>query len=411
MKRIIVKTLIVLLVLLLSTVAVFGCLWKNTDIPKLYFEGDISGMESKSDERSIQFTYEDGQREINGFASIKIQGTSSIFYEKKNYTLKFYKDDMHEDKLKIDVGWGEQYKYCMKANWIDRTHARNVVSARLVGKMQNAYGLLTQAPNHGAIDGFPVEIYSNGEFLGLYTFNIPKDAWTFAMDDDDPNHIVICGEGWEDANLFKAMPTFDSWAVEVGNENEATQAAMDRLFDFVINSTDAEFKANFHDYINLDAALNYYVFADVAWLGDNRGKNMLLATYDGREWYPSLYDLDTSWGTNYDGLSLTKYESQLLNMTKSNLFARMETVFPEELAQRYFELRTGILSNENILSEFDTFRKQVPRMTYLKETIRWGSGVIRRSSELPGADFEQIEQYLNSVSSRLDQKYMDMLAQ
>ena len=68
----------------------------------------------------------------------------------------------------------------MKANWIDRTHARNVVSAKLAGRMQEKYGLLMESPNHGAVDGFPVEIYNNGKFYGLYTFNIPKDTWQFA---------------------------------------------------------------------------------------------------------------------------------------------------------------------------------------------------------------------------------------
>jgi hypothetical protein len=325
--------------------------------------------------------------------------------------LKFYEDEALEDKLKIDVGWGEQYKYCMKANWIDRTHARNVVSALLVGQMQAAYGLLEQAPNNGAVDGFPVEIYNNGKFHGLYTFNIPKDDWTFAMDGDNPDHIVIGGEGWEDANLFLDLPTYDTWELEVGEESDHTMEAMQRLFDFVMNSSDEEFKANFQEYLNLDSALNYYVFADLAWLCDNLGKNILIATYDGMEWYLSLYDLDASWGTSVNGLGLNDYESKLVNMAKNNLFARMEQAFPEELAQRYFELREDILSNENILAEFEAFRSDIPALTFLKETIRWGNGVIRRPEELPGSDYTQIADYLNSVSSRLDEKYTAMLAE
>lgn len=410
-KRVIKTVLLVFFIALVTAAAIFAYAWKNTDIPKLYFEGDISGMVDKSDERMISFTYDDGDRVITGYASIKIQGTSSIYYEKKNYTLKFYEDEALENKLKIDVGWGEQYKYCMKANWIDRTHARNVVSAKLASQMQAQYGLLTDAPHNGTVDGFPVEIYSNGEFLGLYTFNIPKDDWTFGMDSDNPNHIVIGGEGWQEANLFRAMPTFGTWAVEVGEESDGTMAAMERLFDFVMNSSDEEFRANFSQYLNLDSALNYYVFADLAWLYDNTGKNMLIATYDGMEWYLSLYDLDTSWGTTYNGYGLTEYETSLLDLTTNNLFARMEKVFPQELAQRYFELRAGVLSNEHILAEFYAFRDQIPAMTFLKEAIRWGNGTIRRTEDLPGSDYDQIEQYLSSVSGRLDEKYTAMLGE
>lgn len=400
---------IVLVILGVSAAAIFGVLWNHTDIPKLYLEGDISEMLEKSDERSISFTYDDGEQKVSGFAEIKIQGTSSVFYEKKNYTLKFFEDAEHENKLKIDVGWGAQSKYCMKANWIDRTHARNVVSAKLVSQMQEKYGLLEDAPRNGAVDGFPVEIYSNGEFLGLYTFNIPKDEWQFGMDGDDPNNIVIGGELWEPANYFLDMPDFTTWAVEAGEESDATMEKMNRLFDFIINSTDEEFEANFEEYLDLDAALNYYVFADLAYLEDNLGKNMLIATYDGMKWYLSLYDLDSSWGAGTNGQTLYPYEEQLLDMSVSNLFARMEKCFGEELAQRYFELRQDVLSNENILREFGAFREQIPALTFVKETIRWGNGVIRRPADIPGYDYSQIEAYLESVSARLDAKYTEML--
>ena len=403
------KILTVLICIVVAAAAVFAYSYHHTDIPKLYLEGDITSMVSKSETSDIRFRYDDGEQEITGFAEIKYQGTSSMYYDKKNYTLKFYADADHEDKLKLDVGWGPQNKYCMKANWIDRTHARNVVSAKLAGQMQENYDLLTDAPNNGAVDGFPVEIYNNGKFFGLYTFNIPKEDWLFAMDSDNPDHIVIGGEGWEDANLFKAMPDFGTWAVEVGEESEETQEKMNRLFDFVMNSTDEEFKNEFSQYLNLDSALNYYIFADLAYLKDNLGKNMLIATYDGMEWYLSLYDLDSSWGVETNGRSLMMYEEEALDLAVNHLFARMESCFAEELAQRYFELREDLLSNENIMAEFNAFKDEIPAMTFLKETLRWGEGIIKRPEDIPGYDYDQIEGYLNTVSERLDAKYQEMM--
>jgi len=396
---------VVLLIVVAAMAAFVAFAWNNTDIPKLYLQGNINEMWEKSDVRQVSFVYDDGDQSISGYAEIKIQGTSSIDFVKKNYTLKFYEDEALEDKLKIDVGWGPQNKYCMKANWIDRTHARNVVTARLAAKMQAKFDLLTQAPNNGLIDGFPIEIYDNGEFLGLYTFNIPKDAWQFGMDEDNPDHIVICGENWEAATLFEEMPDFETWAVEVGEESEETLRKMERLFDFVMNSSDEDFKAHFEEYLNLDSVLNYYVMADLAYLEDNLGKNMLIATYDGMVWYLSLYDLDSSWGTNPQGSGTTEYNETLLNMRRSRLMRRIEDAFPEELAKRYFELRGDILSNEGIMAEFEAFRAQIPTMTFQKEIQRWGMGFIRTKDELPGADYDQIRGYLQAVSDRLDAKY------
>lgn len=407
-RRIIVGAsfLIVLLAVLAGWV-VYCCY--NTKIPKLYFEGDISDMWDKSDVRDISIRYEDGGQSFSAYASLKVQGTSSLYYEKKNYTIKFYQDETHEEKLPVDVGWGEQNVYCLKANWIDRTHARNVVTAKLAAQVQQKYGVLTQAPRNGLVDGFPVEIYSNGQFLGLYTFNIPKGAWQFGMDEDNPDHIVICGENWEPMNLFYGEPSFDYWSVEVGEENEQNLEKVKDLFNFVINSTDEEFRADFEDHMDMDAALNYYVLADVAYLEDNLGKNMLLVTYDGKVWYLSLYDLDTSWGTNYNGYELLEYVTQLLDFSKSNLFVRMENCFGDELAQRYFELRQDILTKEHIMGEFEDFRDQIPAWTFWKEANRWGTGIRKTTEDLPGYDYGQIESYLDAVLERLDAKYTAML--
>lgn len=99
-------------------------------------------------------------------------------------------DDALEEKLKVDFkGWGKQRKHVYKANWIDLSHARNVVSARLwadVVKSRADYELLPEllrtSPNQGAVDGFPVKVYSQGIYQGRYTLNIPKDAWMANMD-------------------------------------------------------------------------------------------------------------------------------------------------------------------------------------------------------------------------------------
>ncbi len=365
--------------------------------PKMCFTGDISGMTTKADERDIKIDFYYGEKSFSGFAEIKIQGNSSLRYEKKNYTIKLFKDEKHDEKLKVDVGWGKENKYCLKANWIDKTHSRNIISARIASAAQKKYNLLPDAPNNGNVDGFPIEIYANGEFLGIYTFNIPKDEWTFNMDSDNPNHIVFCGEGWDAANLFKAMPDFSTWALEVGEENSTTLNKFKALFDFVMNSSDTEFKENFSKHINLDAALNYYILADFFYLVDNRGKNMLFATYDGELWYPILYDMDTSWGVNYQGTGKLPYKTELINIEANLLFERINKCFPEKLAARYDELRQDLLKKENVMHMFAAFNQAIHPDSFAREKNRWGA--------LPGYSISQIEEYIDAIAPKLDAKY------
>ena len=397
---------LILCAVVVCSVAGIAIACRSTDIPKLYFEGNIEKMYEKSDVRDIAFTYDDGKTVTKGYATLKVQGTSSLGYDKKNYTINLFADEAHEEKLKIDLGWGAENKYCLKANWIDRTHARNIVSARLGTQMQSKYGLLTEAPRNGLIDGFPIEIYNNGAFLGLYTFNIPKDDWQFAMDSDDPDHIVVCGENWYEVGRFYELPTdFEAWSVEVGEENEETLAKLSRLFDFIINSSDEEFRSEIQEYLNLDSLLNYYVMADFAYLPDNFSKNMLLATYDGKVWYPSLYDLDTSWGADFHGKEIYDYENEAVPLSQSNLFRRLEDNFSQEIADRYFELRQEIFTKENVMGQFNAFRSDIPWLTFVMDAVKWGTGLIRQPSDLPGYDYDQIEAYLDYMIPVLDAKY------
>ncbi len=376
--------------------------------PKLYFTGDMSTITdpkqtNKNIECDISFQYRSRGQIADGAAKIKIQGTSSTRYAKKNYTITLYSDSNYSSKKKLDVGWGGQSKYCLKANWIDKTHSRNIVTARIASQVQAKYGLFKAAPHSGTIDGFPVEVYINGEFHGLYTMNIPKDEWMFGMDKNNPDHIVICGENWNDPVKFKAIPTdLKDWAVEAGPEDNATLGKVQRLVRFVKDSSDADFKKNFSQYLNLDSTLNYYVMMSYGWLSDNSGKNMLLATYDGKVWYPTLYDLDTSWGTNWRGDDTYNYASGgIVNGGDSVLWQKFEKNFKKEIAARYFELRSGILDPQNVMAEFNNFYGSIPKEVLDRETAKWNT----TETPIPGYDLSQIQDYLNKLVPRLDTKF------
>ena len=375
-----------------------------TEIPKVYFEGDISNMTDKKDEREILLKFTSDNLSFEKFAKIKVQGSSSLVYDKKNYTINFYENDSFEKKSKVDMkkGWGEQSKYNLKANWIDKTHSRNIVSARLAGKIQEKYGVLNDLPNHGSIDGFPVEVYINNEFLGLYTWNIPKDDWMFNIDKNNPNHLVLEGGWYTDyTNFKKYLDGFDGtgWEVEAGTTNKETVTNFNRLVNFINNSSDEEFVREFDNYLNKDATLNYLAMIYLIEGIDNTGKNMMLLTYDnGKTWYPCLYDLDSTWGTWTDGTLNESYkilpEDEIANHSTNNLFLRMIKTMPDEVSSRWFELRKDIFSKERILKEFNNFKESIPEESFEKERQKW--------QDIPGYGVEQIEEF---VDVRLD--YVD----
>ena len=57
-------------------------------IPKLYIDGNIENMNSKSDIRKVKISYESEDLTFSSYATLKIQGNWSLRYDKKNYTIK-----------------------------------------------------------------------------------------------------------------------------------------------------------------------------------------------------------------------------------------------------------------------------------------------------------------------------------
>lgn len=370
-------------------------------IPRVSITGRIRTMEEKTDVRQVTIEYDDGVTKFTSYATIKVQGAFSLRFDKKNFTIHFYEDDTYTKKQKIDLGWGAQNQYVLKANWVDKTHSRNLVAAKIASKIYAKYGILEDTPNNGAVDGFPVEVYNNGEFYGLYTLNIPKDAWLFNMDKNNPDHLAICGYSWKPSARFLEMPSYNAWEPEVGEANDETLEKMNRLFKFVLKSSDTKFVNSFSEYMDKDAILNYVIMVETALLWDNNGKNMFLVTYDGELWYPCLYDMDESWGGRYNGQEIM--DPTPIPMTDENLlFRRVRTLFSKELAERYFELREDILSKESIMQEFYDFAAKIPEETLEKERERWGDGI-------PGFGYDQIEEYLDTRLPLLDAYMQDLL--
>lgn len=388
-KKLIIIIIITLTILIAGTIVYSLNYEPEYEIPKLWLEGDMTNMLKKSDERLVKVYYTNGRKKFKSYANIKVQGTSSLAYDKKNYTINLCKDKNCAKEKNIDVGWGKESKYNLKANWIDKTHARNVVTAKIAAEIQEKYNLLDTAPNNGLIDGFPIEVYINEEFLGIYTWNIPKDAWMFNMDEENKEHIVFVSEGWDKTNLFKEEATYESWDIEVGRKDTSDLEKLNRLINFINNSSNEEFKKDFNKYLNFDATINYLIVAEYALLTDNIAKNMLLATYDGKVWYPTLYDLDTSWGTSSDGKELLDYStSDVVSISK--LWKRMVELYPNEIAERYYELKDEILNKEHILNKFNEFRSLIPEETFQKEFDKWSYIYI------PGYNYDQIANFLDT---------------
>lgn len=353
---------------------------------------------------------------LNFFAYIKIkcQGTSSMAHPKKNFTVTLYEDEERTIPLNITIpGWRHpSNKFVLKANYIDRTHARNVINARLWGEIVASrpdYDSLPEelrnSPNNGAVDGFPILVTTNGSYQGVYTWNIGKDAWMWNMDEDNLNHALMCAETNTDGEYAETPCNFralwsgvheEDWSVEVGTNSDTLKNSLNALISCVKDTTDEEFIAQIDTHLDVQSAIDYYIFAFTDCGIDGLAKNMLLGTYDMTLWRCGAYDLDTTWGLYWYGSPTVpanrvcpdEYQEQF-----SLLWERITTLYADRLKERYWELRSTVLSYANIVSHFERFVDEIGEKAYADDVIPYPN--------IPGKDDNNIWLLRNFARDRL----------
>lgn len=387
----------------------------ESDLPTVYYG---SGIPQTKDETIMTIRFVSKAVDVNAFCETKAQGNSSMTFPKKNQTTKFYADLLCENKLKLAFrNWGKQNKFCLKANYNDLSHARNVVSARIWGDMvrtrpdfNSLPELMKTSPNFGAIDGFPVRVFANGEYQGRYSFNIPKDKWMANMDDENPNHCILCGENYG-SGCFRAAAVIDGsdWTDEIHDTvPDNIKTRWNEIISFVQNSTDEDFKANLHNYLNVPSLIDYHIFGLACCHMDGFGKNQLFLTYDGQVFYASVYDMDATWGNHFMGTTLvssdyarTSYEDYVSTGSSGEghlLYIRLEQLFADEIKERWDAVKTTALSLSNIQNHFEKWASICPPWLVAEDYAETtGGGAF---TEMPGQDFNNIQQIRSFSKAR-----------
>ena len=363
-------------------------------VPVLALTGDVSAM---SKDNAVTLSYVYGDR--TGSCTLKWQGNSSLAYPKKNYTIKF------DQEFEAVEGWGAQKKYCLKADFIDFSHTRNIVSAKLWGKIvKNRRGgtieQIKSLPNGGAVDGFPCVIFINDVFIGVYNFNIPKDGWMFGMGTGQ-KEAVVCTENY----TFDKTVVLDGTDLEleyVTDENDSAWVAesLNRLVTAVRNSDGTDIDTTIAQYLDIDSAIDYFIFTALNLGNDNVSKNTILATYDGIKWFFSAYDMDGTWGLKWDG---KEFYSAAINscMPAGSLkgFARSHTLMNllykhkfEAIRKRYWELRDWIVSYENIEKMFVNYASSIPKALLAEDARIWPT--------IPSTETNDVSQIINWYQNR-----------
>ncbi len=362
--------------------------YSDIGVPVICLDGDLTGI-SKTNEVKITSSYDNGDTSFDCDATLKVQGSSSAGYPKKNYNIKFYKSGSNyskKNKVELIEGYGKQSKYTLKANYVDYSEVRNNVSGDIWGDIVRArqtQNELSALPNGGAVDGYPVLVFQNGLYQGLYTLNTPKNEIMFGMSDETVKQAIISTNTWNNSVALRENIAYNwsnGWEIEYcsteDDENVGTSwivTSFNEFMNFLNNNDGDALKEGLSNYVDIEAAIDTLIYTSFIYAGDNTAKNMLWATYDGTKWIPSMYDMDGTWGMVWDGSFKYDAATAWFPYTGNNLWNKIWTNYHDEVVERYQELRNSALSLNNISQKFSSFFDLIPDMLYEAESNKWTS--------------------------------------
>ena len=386
-------------------------------IPVLVITGTLPTY--KGDKRKVTVSYTDPfnpSLDFEDSASIDVQGTSSQYYNRKNWKIKT--SDAHI----LDVDQVPTRVLCWKVDYAEATGTHNTGIANFAHTL---YGDAKTPPQEvdprvrTTIYGRPCVIFhredsgSTPVFYGKSNANIDKgglEVFGFTDEYSDAQCVEFCNnvseaclfhapipDDWSEDFEFRQPDEYDDisdfkivhdWVVSTW-QGGATGDTLNEVYvgaDGTQYTNDtaqyrlAKFKKEFTDHFKLDFCLVYYVLTFVLMMVDQRAKNMFLTTWDKVHWEPWLYDNDTCLGINNEGkLVFSPYledddqldDANVYNGATSALWVNFREAFPDEIQELYASWRSDkLLSYDRLIEYFIT-----------RQSDKWSISVYNEDSD------------------------------
>lgn len=357
--------------------------WNNvagTDIGKKYEHRCVC---------DIDFGYYFSQNDM--YIGVKHQGNSTQGYRKRNYRYTLYKNNAYSKKNKVKIGEMLRLSgYNLKAYWKDLSRIKELILYRLVLQIWNNRPITDRYPwdkdngfysgATGIIQGFPIKVYMNNDFYGIYCFTLKKDEKNYMLDGTDESGMFIIGAAGSSNDwgitLPYNVPTF--WDDEMMDEmSQSTIDAVSIWIDFINdrlvddNGNIIPFnKENVEMRFDVLGFIDYFIFIECFILCDNMFNNLIFYSGpDKTKMYPYFYDMDLSF--SYWSSSPETPEVLNLNQKDSMLWNKFKDLYWDEIINRYSELRKNYLTKENIETIYNDIKDNIPEQDYISEKNRW----------------------------------------
>ena len=359
--------------------------YKNSTLPVIRLYGDTTNMtHEQTVDMRIEYVSPNEEKYGMSFSTgipnnpVRIQGTSSLQYVRKNYTI-FLKDEYGVDMMYNPYGQGSapDNVFCLKADYVESSHANNTGLAKFINDCVYDTKLPTQVVNpnfRNTINGFPVRVYMNNEDLGVYNLNYDRySTKAFGYDtnlfpdmlvyeinsnsDSSAGAFYRYGENAESsANITELEYYKRDFNLIFGNRttDNDSYSEIKSLVEWVSVAEQDLFRDAISEHFNKEYLFRYYLTVLLIGGVDSLGKNCKLFTVDGRIWYPLFYDIDTCLGIDNSGFLTIQPDVEIevgsFNTSGSKLWSKVWEYFNAEIKAEWELMRKGDFNLDNIMS-------------------------------------------------------------
>jgi len=409
----------VLLVLLISSSLSISAQLRNispTDlgnsIPVLVLRGTFSNEYQNG---TVEFYSSQGTPPVSYEAKIKWRGgsTNTEGKHKRNYKIKF-KDKQQFFGLKADKNW------ILDAGQQDLFRLRNRIATELWNDFaRKPYYAADGDEVFSGVRGRVVEVFLNDEYIGIYSLIETMDNKTLGLSKSRKG--IIHGQLWKTngyglSMMYNTPSVFDNtsstWDVfetkypDIKDVYPTDYSPLWKAINFVVNSSDEEFKDSVAYYFDLPVVEDYYIFTQTLCAVDNIGKNMYWAIYDSKE-SPKItfavWDLDLTVGSSYLKVYDQKYTLPnhiirgYFNLIK-RLIATNAGDFNLQVRERYWSARKDILSTDSLIARYKSYYQLLKKCGAAeREAQRWSGDMDILQQKL---DYDKEMEYITNWITR-----------
>ncbi len=380
------------------------------------------------------------------YIEMDIHGRTSAAFKKKNYTFDFFNDKEYSDSAKLRFGdWVSMDSFYFQGWYSDAFRGIDIIGYQLYQEIIKTRGFLKDKPYKKVIYkdavssatentnteqnlsknalctplGFPVILYHEGKFFGVYTVMLKKNRENFLMDkkdykavmlDLDTGSIVsgvkdwgsfeirnpktlICVDGSKyDGDNPKELidensENYSSTNKDMVNTAKTKKAILGLANAFAEvqtaiseNKTTEEIKGIIESHYDIDYLIDYLIFSNVVYNVDGWGGNWQWTTWDGVKWNPNPYDLNATFGLDPYGILASEALPSILSMSIATVVLKY---YLEEIKTRFKYLRNNnVITVENIIGLFKTWVDRIGTDNFKNEFKVWDSTPSQRPSNL-----------------------------